>query len=427
MPARPQQVPGPGIEHATVSTPGVLFETDMSKAILRDITALAEEIGPRGSGTEGEERAADYVAERFMELGYAPQAQEFTAPRSAWAPFAISAALVFGATCAFIAVPGPLVSCGSAVIAAMGIVLAILELQHRGNPLRWLLPKATSRNILAVAPAREHTERRVIIISHLDTHRTPLVHSTTGWLKLFRRLIPLGIGAAVAFVLIAASACVLGPEPQNAWVHRLAAAATALVTGAILLLCIQADTTAYSPGANDNASGVGVLLSLAERLKDAPLWRTEVILAATGCQEVGNYGATALLQALRDETDHAVCLVIDKVGCTGPYYLTDERRWRVYRYDPDLIAQAQAVAADHPQLALRPGSYRNAYTEGLAGIHAGLPTLVLLGLDLTGWVPHLHQADDVVDQINPDVLERTETFAWHWLLWHDVRQEWSDS
>lgn len=392
-------------------------------SFMKDITALVDQIGPRGSGTEGEEIAADYVADRFIELGYAPQAQPFTAARSAWKPFTVCAALVFLSTCLFIAVPTPLVCALSALLSTTAVVLTILELEHRGNPLRWLLPKTSSRNILAVAAPQGSVERRVVVMGHLDTHRTPLAHSSARWIKLFRRIVPLGIGAAGIFVLIALSVLVRGLEPDEAFGHRLIACVPALITGLILLLCIQADTTGYSPGANDNASGVAVLLSLAERLRDEPLLRTEVILAATGCQEVGNYGAGAMLRTLGNELTHTVCLVVDKVGCAGPCYLTEERRWKRYRYDFDLIAQAQAVAADHPQLAIRPGTYRNTFTEGVAGAQAGLPTLVLIGLDLTGWVPHLHRGDDVVEHINPDVVARTELFAWHWLRWHDVRPE----
>lgn len=48
-----------------------------------------------------------------------------------------------------------------------------------------------------------------------------------------------------------------------------------------------ADATPFSPGANDNASGVAVVLELARRLARDRLRQTEVWLAFTDGEEVG--------------------------------------------------------------------------------------------------------------------------------------------
>lgn len=47
--------------------------------MLSHVRALAEEIGPRGTGTPGEAAAADYVAERISALGLPVEWQTFRA------------------------------------------------------------------------------------------------------------------------------------------------------------------------------------------------------------------------------------------------------------------------------------------------------------------------------------------------------------
>lgn len=53
-----------------------------------------------------------------------------------------------------------------------------------------------------------------------------------------------------------------------------------------MALCIEADRTPFTAGANDNASAVGLVLTLAEALVKQPLQHTRVWLACTGCEEV---------------------------------------------------------------------------------------------------------------------------------------------
>jgi hypothetical protein len=77
-----------------------------------------------------------------------------------------------------------------------------------------------------------------------------------------------------------------------AWVRWIGLAAAAMEIFA-LVLCLHADLTPFSPGANDDASGVGVILAVAERLFQKPTAHTEVWLAFTGCEEVSAYGIPA--------------------------------------------------------------------------------------------------------------------------------------
>ena len=92
---------------------------------------------------------------------------------------------------------------------------------------------------------------------------------------------------------------------------------TALLIGLPLLFLLIAGSGNASPGAIDNASGVGLVLHLAECLCAAPLARPVTVLI-TGAEEMGLFGALVYLrdvgvQALRG----AAVLNFDGIGTAG--------------------------------------------------------------------------------------------------------------
>ena len=77
---------------------------------------------------------------------------------------------------------------------------------------------------------------------------------------------------------------------------------------------VTADLGRYSPGANDNASSVGTILALAERLRDQPLQNTEIWLAFTGCEESGCDGMLSLIKEHGNELREALFIDFEMVG-----------------------------------------------------------------------------------------------------------------
>jgi hypothetical protein len=68
------------------------------------------------------------------------------------------------------------------------------------------------------------------------------------------------------------------------------------------------------PGADDNASGVAVLLELARKLAGAPPARRPVLFAVTTGEEAGLLGARHLLETLPEADQPYACLNLDTVG-----------------------------------------------------------------------------------------------------------------
>jgi Zn-dependent M28 family amino/carboxypeptidase len=94
------------------------------------------------------------------------------------------------------------------------------------------------------------------------------------------------------------------------------------------ILMAHTDSTPDGPGANDNASGLGVLAALAGRVGRYPK-RCDVWLVATGAEEriytgsPDHLGALALARRVRDTESRRLrwALSLDEVGRDRPFWL----------------------------------------------------------------------------------------------------------
>jgi hypothetical protein len=181
----------------------------------------------------------------------------------------------------------------------------------------------------------------------------------------------------------------------------------------VLAVSLEADLTPFTQGANDNASGAGIVLSLAEGMAAKPLRETDVWVLLSGCEEVGCYGAEAFLRSHKEDLDDAFWLTLDSVGAEGtsPCYLTRETFLLTTNSDPVLLAIADTVTAENPSLGARRHQFRGAYTEGAIGGKHGLRVLTFLATRPSGAVPNWHRTTDVLEGLDEGVLARTESFV----------------
>ncbi len=144
---------------------------------LEHIRTLSVDIGPRGPTTEGERLGAEYCATTMRQLGLAPQVEGFISARSIFQPHLLTAGALLLAFAIY-----PLAGRASAAVAALislvALVSDLLELSFIDNPLRRIVAKGPSQNVVAtIAPAAEHRQD-LVLIGHIDTQRTPIVFST---------------------------------------------------------------------------------------------------------------------------------------------------------------------------------------------------------------------------------------------------------
>ena len=119
------------------------------------------------------------------------------------------------------------------------------------------------------------------------------------------------------------------------------------------IVMAHTDTTPAGPGANDNASGLGVVASLAGRLRLIRPW-CDVWLVATGAEEriytgsPDHLGALALARRARSHGARRrlqFALSLDEVGRDRPFWLRSPAAAPRSRVEGAVLAAAQRVGA----------------------------------------------------------------------------------
>lgn len=382
---------------------------ERARTWLAHIANLAEGIGPRGSTTGAERRAAEYAAVVLTDLGLTPAIEGFRSARSIYQPHLLAAGLMLVSFGVY-PVAGRTSAAAAALLALAALVSDLLELSFIPNPIRWALPKSGSQNVVAAVPPAQEHRQDVVLIGHLDSHRTPLIFSSPGWVAAYKAF------TTAAFVTFLAQAVLytVGVFWAAGWIWpvSLVSAVSALL---LVGLCLQADSTPFSAGANDNASGAGLVLTLAEHLGDEPLHHTRVWLLCSGCEEVQHYGAIDFFRRHRSELHSPRTIAFEMLGCAGPSWLVREGIVVPFHADLSLVALAERLAAEQPALRAHPTHISGGNTEMADALRLGIPAITLSGLTPQGDAPYWHQPGDTVDKIDPEILERAYGFTWSYL------------
>lgn len=382
---------------------------------LGHIRSLAEDIGPRGSTTIGEREAAHYCEQAFRKLNLHPKLETFASAKSIYHPHLLASAVML---LAFLIYPlnGRAATITAALLSFLSIASQLLELSFRDNIYRRLVPKAESQNVVAVMATQQEVQQDLVLIGHVDSHRTPLIFRSPTWVKAYQAF------TTIAFVLFLVQGILymVGSITQWTWIWP---ATIPSAVGSVLLaaICIQADRTPFSHGANDNATGVGMILTLAEHLQKEPLRNTRIWLVCTGCEEVQHYGAIDFFRRHTSELQKPVSVVFEMLGCAGPAWLTKEGIIIPFHADRELVRIAERIAAENPHLQAYPSQIKGGNTEMADALRAGVPAITLNGIGPKGEMPYWHQVQDTVDKMDAEVMRRAYEFTWRMLQAIDAR------
>jgi hypothetical protein len=373
---------------------------------LRHVRSLAEDIGPRGSTTESERQASDYCNRTLTDLGLQVHVEAFSSARSIYQPH-LMAALTMLVAFAIYPLHGRLSAGIAALLSFVALASDLMELSFRDNLLRRLVPKGSSQNVIATVPPLREPRRDLVLIGHVDSHRTPIIFRTQRWVSVYQSF------TTIAFVLFLAQVLlyILGTITQWAWIWPVTALC-AICAVLLAALCIQADRTPFSAGANDNATGAGLVLALGENLRTEPLQHTRVWLVCTGCEEVQHYGAIDFFQRHKTDLHHPVVIVLETLGCAGPAWLVKEGIVIPFRADRDLIKLAERLSDEHPEWGAYPTQIKGGNTEMADALRVGIPAITLMGMGPRGETPYWHQVEDTFDKMDPEVMERAYAFTW---------------
>jgi hypothetical protein len=193
-------------------------------------------------------------------------------------------------------------------------------------------------------------------------------------------------------------------EGANVWAAIPATEAGGPASEETLVFGAHFDTVPGSPGANDNATGVAVALSLARWLGDAPCRRRNVIVVFLDQEEIGLIGSAAFAAFLVQQALHVVAVhTIDQMGWDAD----GDRAVELERPDPGLLEVYEASAAGLtpavPLTATQTGA-----TDHVSFRAAGFDAVGLTEEFVSGdTTPHYHAPTDTFETVNFAYLQST--------------------
>lgn len=308
--------------------------------LARLVRHLTEDIGSRPPGSKGELAAARFVQREIEATGLSVESMEFRTPDNcAWARMAPH--LIAAAGVALFPVNSHL----SYLMICLGFLLYLCG-EFGRNPLALLLPRRTSRNLIArIEPLRE-PKCKVVLVAHLDSPRSSFYYrpALTGLRRPALVLVFLCHAALFMLFTVAYGGFLLSMDRNILdffWLLGLALAVPPLLAG--LSLFSKAVAGRPTPGGNDNASGLALLIEASRVYSRRKPHHVELWIAATGASEAGGLGVRRLARKRRRELKGAYFIVVEGVGRGFPVCFKREGRLVGFRANRRLTGVVKRV------------------------------------------------------------------------------------
>ncbi|WP_240543766.1 M28 family metallopeptidase [Spirosoma foliorum] len=178
----------------------------------------------------------------------------------------------------------------------------------------------------------------------------------------------------------------------------------------------------YTNGASDNATGVAAALATADRLREANLPDLDLEVVLTSAEEVGMIGAHAYVEAHKREWKRSQTLAInfDTLGAGKLTVIeqTGTAELIQYKNEPTRLAR-QLIENDFFKNRAQIGRWHTADFDSVWFVRNRIPVLALCALDADGRMPHIHQPDDVLANVDKapidTAIDLSEAVVVEWL------------
>lgn len=367
---------------------------------------------PRLSGTSGEEKALSLITETFKKSGLSIREERFRVslfPRI-FQRISLSWLILLLLFSKLIASHHPLI--------ASLLLFTVISLIPFSNLAFLFFMKfvsikdsgkgKVSKNIIAhLAGGEKNKKARLYLIAHYD--------SKSQSISLPARIFCL-ISGVTAMLLLAT--CYLLQSFQ------IFLSASSLLSSLLTVIALTPFTILFSirtgnksPGALDNAGGIGLLLELAGVYSKHQPENLELNFVATGAEELGLLGAFVFLREHRAELENSYFINLDGIGVKGKLRI-NSRAGLISNRSSKKLASIMVKAAQEVGLCLRsfhllPGVMMDHLP--LAG--AGLPAISLSCISKRGrWI---HTENDRMDLVDAEGLREANLIIQKTVEWLD--------
>ena len=375
------------------------MDTHLAYAAARAYKHITQLAIPRLVDSTGESEAQDYIVEQFTALGLDVSWEPFSFTKF---PAEVLPRIISGLFVPIVlSVPWigdrfPILVC-LACLFSLFIALFFTQWQKRFEGLYDVGKRLRTENIIATNGRKRDGNTPVLLfVAHYD--------SKSQTLPIAVRAVSYGIAI---MGLVALTVVVVIKVGTGVWLPNYIVWFVASITVFCLLLLQSNLTQNRSPGAFDNASGVGTMLEVA-RVVMALEEEKPITFLATGAEEYGMCGALRYIQAHADEYDRENTYVInlDGLGVGNGVNI-------VTRYGVPPVRTTRTLAAlfraSGESLGIRVSERYLPIGVGLDSIpiaSRGFETVTLMARGVGGVALKVHSKQDRSELLNEESLQR---------------------
>lgn len=371
------------------------------------ISNICSRVGPRKSTSPAEKKAGDVIEREFAQFCDSTIQEEFECHPRAFLDFIW---ITFGFfVLAIISYPFfPLLTF---IFIVCGFFLFFAEQLLLWELIDPLFPKRTSTNIIGKISCTNESQGTIILGAHHDSafEFTLLRHLGKKSTILINTTVALG---SLAALLALAKALSMELEPSMGGLIDMIQLP---ILGLSFLLLLLIATTLHSSrvvmGANDNLSGVAVIVEAGKRIALNRPRNCDVWLVSFGCEEVGMRGSNHFAENyLPDlQSSHIILLNLDNVGA-GKLHILSEEKMALVKYSKEAVklAEQATVKAGYEIPTI---SYDFAHTDACRFAKKKLKAVTLIALGSHGMPVNWHSRTDIPEELDAAVLEQTLEIA----------------
>jgi hypothetical protein len=365
----------------------------------------------RPSASQGERRAAEWLATHMRELGHPATVEAERAHGGYWWPLGL---LNAGAALAGLAARRSRWT--SLLAAGLGVASAAAIWDDVGGGRLWFrraaLPHRDTFNMVAEAGDPDGAETVVVVAHHDAAHSGLVFHPALPRFFAERfpdmherssQSLPIMYATWLGPVIIA-----LGSLLGRA---RLTRSGSVLAAGAAGVM-FDIGRSEVVPGANDNLSAVAVLTALARSLAERPLRGTRVLLLSTGSEESFMEGMQGFIRRHRAtlDPDRTTVLCLECVGSPTLTLVEAEGMLRMRPYS-EAARNRLADAAEAAGVELVRGLRTVAATDALIALRRGYDAVTLASIDASKFPSNYHWPSDTPENLDWATMERAFAVA----------------
>lgn len=387
--------------------------------IMQHLRELSVNIGPRGPTSQNEKKASIYIEQTMKSAGMIVNSERFESTTSfSW--IVVTCVALFVIAAAIFPINAPM-----AFLLDLVMVAIFLEEVRLKHVLSRLLPKGESRNIIGKIMPKNAPEKLVVLTGHYDSAKPlPFFHpALVRYVDLIVVVASLsmalttafcGVGALFQFFASMKMFSVYFWYASFPFVGYLGALAVCMAYGELF--------TKPTNGANDNASGISVILSIGEILSRKSLERTEVWCVASGCEEAGTVGMMRFLDKHAGTLKDGFVFSVDCVGIGNLRYFVKEGLLKTIAVPEELVKLVSETACRNPELEASPMVLKYKASDSYPALSRGLKAIGIISVNEKNLPPNWHWGTDVYQNIEENVLKKAQKFLLEILRTIDTSQ-----